>query len=63
MAPAKAKRHDTHSVTGAAGAKLTVNLKNNLVKTKTTKVVTNKQTNNKVSKVSKSVKKTALPPQ
>ena len=62
MAPVKAKRHNTRSVTGAVGAKLTVNLKNNLVKTKTTKGVTNKQTNNKVSKVSKSVKKTAPTP-
>ena len=60
MAPAKAKKHNTHSVTGAAGAKLTVNLKNNLVKTKATKGTVTKQSNKKVSK---SVKKSQpLPP-
>ena len=43
-------------MTGAAGAKLTVNLKNNLVKSKTTKTTVVKQANKKGSK---SVKKSA----
>ena len=59
MAPAKAKKHNTCSVTGPAGAKLTVNLKNNLVKSKTTKTMVVKQANKKGSK---SVKKSAPTP-
>ena len=59
MAPAKAKKHNTCSATGSAGAKLTVNLKNNLVKTNTTKGTVAKQSNNKVTK---SVKKSAPSP-
>ena len=50
MAPSKAKRHNTHSVIGAAGNKLTVNLKNNLAKNKTKKAVTGKQASKKVGK-------------
>ena len=50
MAPKKAKQHNTHSVTGAIGNKLTVNLKNNLAKGKTTKTVTPRQYNKKVGK-------------
>ena len=59
MAPSKAKRHNTHSVTGAAGNKLTVNLKNNLAKNKTKKAVTGKQASKKVGK---SVTKSAPAP-
>ena len=59
MAPAKAKKHNTCYVTGAAGTKLTVNLKNNLAKTKATKTTVVKQANKKVSK---SVKKSAPTP-
>ena len=50
MVPSKAKKHNTHSVTGAAGNKLTVNLKKNLAKHKTSKTVTGKQGNKKVGK-------------
>ena len=56
MAPSKAKKHNTHSITGAAGNKLTVNLKNNLAKHKISKTVPSKQGNKKVGKsVTKSV--------
>ena len=47
MAPNKAKKHNTHSVTGATGHKLTVNLKNNLAKGKTNKTVTPRQQSKK----------------
>ena len=59
MAPSKAKKHNTHSVTGAVANKLTVNLKNNLAKHKTGKTVTGKQGNKKVGK---SVTKSAPAP-
>ena len=54
-----AKKHKTHSVTGAAGNKLTVNLKKNLAKNKTSKTVTAKQGSKKVVK---SVTKSAPAP-
>ena len=50
MAPSKTKRHNTRSVTGAVGNKLTVNLKNNLAKSKTSKTSTGKQASKKVDK-------------
>ena len=59
MVPSKAKRHNTRSVTGAVGNKLTVNLKNNLAKNKTKKAVTRKQASKKVGK---SVTKSAPAP-
>ena len=59
MAPTKAKRHNTHNVTGAVGNKLTVNLKNNLAKSKTSKTSNAKQHGKKVGK---SVTKSAPAP-
>ena len=59
MAPSKTKRHNTYSVTGATGNKLTVNLKNNLAKGKTSKTSLGKQANKKVGK---SVTKSAPAP-
>ena len=50
MAPNKAKKHNTRSVTGATGHKLMVNLKNNLAKGKTNKTVTPRQQSKKVGK-------------
>ena len=50
MAPSKPKKHNTRSVTGATGHKLTVNLKNNLAKSKTSKTVTVRQQSKKVGK-------------